>query len=47
MPVSLTMLLFLLAGGFAVGGLAFPARSSVFYGVAVLLVVIALILGAR
>jgi hypothetical protein len=41
---SLVMVLLLIAGGFAVGGLAFPARAVPFFGVAILLAVVALLL---
>lgn len=46
MPASLFMILLMLAGGFAVGGLAFPARAVPFFGVAILLVVIAFLVRA-
>lgn len=42
---SLFILLLLIAGGFAIGGLAFPARSTVFYGVAILPAIIAFLVG--
>jgi len=45
LPISLFLILLLLSGGFAIGGLAFPARSTVFYGVALLLLVVAFLVG--